>query len=263
MENRSIPFSELLAEALREPGTVSSAYSLFHNYSIGNAIAAWSQCLAREITPGPIATFHRWKELGRHVRRGEKALTLCMPVTCKREREGEDGAKVEDRFTRFVWRPNWFVLAQTDGTDEPAPIAAPGWDADTALSALAIERVPFEHTDGNCQGYAQARKVAVSPLAENPVKTMLHELAHVVLGHTEVCECADSGELTRADREVEAEGCAYICGSVLGIGGLEKSRGYLRTWLGGGSIGERSAARIFKAADAILKAGRPAEGGAK
>jgi Zn-dependent peptidase ImmA (M78 family) len=50
--------------------------------------------------------------------------------------------------------------------------------------------------------------VAVSQVAENPLKTMLHELAHVVLGHTEVSECADAGELTRAEREVEAEGCA-------------------------------------------------------
>ena len=257
MDNRSIQFADLLAEALREPGIISGAYSLFHAYSIGNAIAAWSQCLARELTPGPIATFHRWKELGRHVRKGQKALVLCMPVTCKREREGKDGTRVEDCFTRFVWRPNWFVLSQTDGTGEPAPIAAPGWDADSALSALAIERVPFEHMDGNCQGYARARSVAVSPLAENPVKTMLHELAHVVLGHTQAAECADAGELTRAEREVEAEGTAYICGSVLGIGGLEKSRGYLRAWLGEGSVSERSAARIFKAADTILKGGRP------
>lgn len=260
MKTHSMQFADLLAEALREPGTVSSAYSLFHNYSIGNAIAAWSQCLAREITPGPIGTFNRWKELGRHVRKGEKALVLCMPVTCKREREGEDGAKVEDRFTRFVWRPNWFVLSQTDGTGEPAPLTAPGWGADAALAALQIERAPFEHMDGNCQGYARKRSVAVSPLAENPVKTMLHELAHVVLGHTEAAECSDAGELTRSEREVEAEGTAYICGSVLGIAGLEKSRGYLQHWLGEGGISERSAGRIFKAADAILKAGRP-EGG--
>src|ERR1041385_1540179 len=223
MTRAPLSFADLLAEALREPGRISEAYSLFHTYSIGNAFAALSQCLARDLTPGPIATFHRWKELGRHVRKGAKAIVLCMPVTCKREREGEDGATVEDRFTRFVWRPNWFVLAQTEGTDEPAPIAAPGWDADAALSALAIERVPFEHMDGNAQGYARGRSVAVSPLAENPVKTMLHELTHVVLGHTQAAECSDAGELTRAEREVEAEGTAYICGSGLGIGGRVES----------------------------------------
>ena len=176
------------------------------------------------------------------MRKGEKAIVLCMPLTLKRERETEDGEKREDRFTRFVWRPNWFVLAQTEGQTEPEPIAAPGWEAEQALTALGIERVPFEHLDGNCQGYARKRSVSVSTLAENPVKTMLHELAHVVLGHTDASECSDAGELTRADREVEAEGCAYICGSVLGIDGLEKSRGYLQTWLGEGTISD--AARL-------------------
>jgi antirestriction protein ArdC len=215
------------------------------------------QCHARGITPGPIATFPRWKELGRHVRRGEKALTLCQPVTIKRERASE-GEEVEDTFTRFVWRPSWFVLSQTDGAGEPAPIAAPGWDADAALAALSIERTPFELMDGNCQGYARGRSVAVSPIAENPVKTLVHELAHVVLGHTTAGECSDAGELTRSEREVEAEGTAYIVGSVLGIGGLEKSRGYIQSWLAEGTVSERSAARIFKAADTILKAGRPA-----
>jgi antirestriction protein ArdC len=255
--NAPIQFSDLLAEALRVPGIISNAYSLFWNYSIGNALAAIFQCHARGITPGPIATFPRWKELGRHVRRGEKALTLCMPVTCKREREGDDGETVEGTFTRFVWRPNWFVLSQTEGTGEPAPIAAPGWNADAALAALSIERVPFDHINGNVQGYARGRSVAVSPIAENPIKTLVHELAHVVLGHTTAADCADAGELTRSEREVEAEGTAYIVGSVLGITGLEKSRGYIQSWLADGSVSERSAARIFKAADTILKAGRP------
>src|SRR5690349_14098033 len=117
MESRSLQFSDLLAEAVREPGIISSAYSLFHSYSIGNALAAWTQCIARGIEPGPIATFRRWKELGRHVRRGEKAIILCQPVTVKRERETEAGETREECFTRFVWRPQWFVLAQTDGAD--------------------------------------------------------------------------------------------------------------------------------------------------
>src|SRR5688572_21547500 len=213
MESRSLQFSNLLAEALREPGTISSAYSLFHFCSIGNALAAWTQCLSRGIQPGPIATFRRWKELGRYVRKGERALFLCQPIIIKRERETADGETREDCFTRFAWKPLWFVLSQTDGTLEPERIAVPGWDAERALEGLSVERVPFHHFDGNCQGYARKRSVAVSPLAENPIKTLLHELAHVVLGHTEVSECSDAGELTRADREVEAEGCAYICGS--------------------------------------------------
>jgi hypothetical protein len=43
-------------------------------------------------------------------------------------------------------------------------------------------------TDGNCQGYARQRTIAVSPLAELPEKTRFHELAHVVLGHTSLIQ---------------------------------------------------------------------------
>ena len=42
------------------------------------------QCAEREIPPGPINTFPGWKALGRYVRRGETAITLCQPVSAKR-----------------------------------------------------------------------------------------------------------------------------------------------------------------------------------
>ena len=38
--------------------------------------------------------------------------------------------------------------------------------------------------------------------------------------------------------------------------GLEACRGYIQHWLDGREIPERNAQRIFKAADAILRAGR-------
>ena len=80
-------FADLLRSAVTEPGILSDAYRQFHNYSIGNQLLAWSQCLQRGIPPGPMATFPRWKELGRYVRKGEKAITLCQPVTVKRPAE--------------------------------------------------------------------------------------------------------------------------------------------------------------------------------
>src|SRR5262245_38080958 len=83
--------TELLRSAVEEPGTISRAYSAFHNYSLGNQLLALAQCVERGITPGPIATFPRWKELGRHVRKGEKAITLCQPVTVKRTTQTGDG----------------------------------------------------------------------------------------------------------------------------------------------------------------------------
>jgi hypothetical protein len=66
----------------------------------------------------------------------------------------------------------------------------------------------------------------------------------------------DSSATPRDLREVEAECVALICCSSLSLGGEEFSRGYIQHWLHGQTIPERSAQKIFKAADRILKAGR-------
>jgi Phage integrase, N-terminal SAM-like domain len=110
------------------------------------------------------------------------------------------------------------------------------------------------------QGDAHHRAIAVSPRAELPYKTRFHELAHVVLGHTSESEAGftDSELTPRSLREVEAEAVALVCLEALGLPGADRSRGYIQCWnqqLGAEPIPERSAQRIFKAADQILRAG--------
>ena len=246
-------WSELLEAAVNQPGTVAKCYSQFHNYSLGNQLLAMLQCSARGIQPGPIGTFMHWKENGRHVRKGEKAITLCMPITIKKQSDKQD--EKPEVFTTFVYKNNWFVLTQTDGAEyTPEPI--PGWDRAQAIESLQITVVPFTLTDGNCQGYAEQRNVAVNPIAEHPERTLFHEMAHVVLGHTAE-RMNDSGEKTPRDiRELEAECTAMLVCESLGISGVEESRGYVQSWFRGNSVPERSAQRIFHAADQILKAGQ-------
>jgi hypothetical protein len=251
-----LAFTELLTRALGTPGRVHEAYYAFHGYSIGNQMLALFECHARGIEPGPIATFPKWKERGRYVRKGQKAITLCMPITIKTKPDATDPDAEPGTRTRFVYRPHWFVLAQTNGNryDEPKPA---GWDKTAALAALNVTETPFDLTDGNVQGFARQRAVAVSPIAGLPFKTLIHEIAHVVLGHTTEHEHSD-GEITpRNIREVEAEGTAMLVCAALQQPGIEYSRGYLQHWYRDGeTIPERSAARIFKAADQILRAGR-------
>jgi antirestriction protein ArdC len=255
-------WTELLHKAVTEPGIISTAFRRFHNYSFGNQLLAYVQCERRGIAPGPIGTFVRWKDLGRYVKKGEKAITLCMPVTSKRSAEkhndetGKD-EKIEIGYTRFVYKNNWFVLSQTDGKEyEPEPV--PGWNADTALSALNIERVQFTMMDGNVQGYAKQRTVAINPVAEQPESTLFHELAHIVLGHTsEGSLNSDSTDRTPRDiRELEAECSAMICCEALGLPGAAESRGYIQSWFHGNEVPEASARKIFHAADQIIKAGQ-------
>src|SRR6266536_341507 len=118
MSDLTISWQKILHDAITQPGSIHEAYSRFHNYSIGNQLLAMFQCSARGLELGPIGTFMHWKEAGRHVRKGEKALMLCMPVTCKSKRTVADDAgnetEQESAFTRFVYRNNWFVLSQTE-----------------------------------------------------------------------------------------------------------------------------------------------------
>ncbi len=257
MPDLTVSWQKLLHDAIHTPGRIHQAYSRFHNYSIGNQLLALFQCSARGLQPGPIATFPRWKELGRHVRKGEKAITLCMPVNCKAKHStcDEKGNETEQEscFTRFVYRNNWFVLAQTEGAEYKAE-PLPDWDESRALATLSIERIGFDELDGNTQGYATGKKVAINPVAAMPAKTLFHELAHVVLGHTSEGSLNDGSERTpRNMREVEAESVALLCCESLGLPGAEFSRGYIQSW--GSEIPERSAQKIFHAADLILKAG--------
>ena len=256
MENKSIAWSALLADAVNKPGIISSAYSVFHNYSVGNQLWAWSQCLSRDIELTPLATYKKWQSLGRQVKKGEKALTLCMPVTINKKNDA--GEKTGDVFQMFTVRANWFTLSQTEGDEFINEVKTPDWDSTLALSALNISEVNFNYADGNCQGYATGRNIAINPVAALPHKTRFHELAHIVLGHTSENAMTDSEKTTRDIKEVEAESVAYICCSILGLPGLEESRGYIQGWLSGNGITDKSAQKIFGTAEKILKAGRAA-----
>lgn len=254
----------LLVDAVRKPGVIAGAYRQFWNYSVGNQLLALWQCAERGLEPGPLNTFVGWRECGRFVRKGEKALTLCMPVTAKvkaiadeRAVEDDEEDKPAAKVTRFIYRPHWFVLSQTDG--EPfAAARIPDWQEVRCLEQLTISRTTFNCMDGNVQGYANERSVSVSPVAFDPHRTLFHEIAHVVLGHTgQVDFLIDDHKTERSIREVEAESVAMICCASLGLPGVEFSRGYIQHWLRQDHIPERCAQRIFKAADQILKAGYP------
>jgi antirestriction protein ArdC len=214
-------FANLLQRAVSEPGILSDAYRQFHQYSIGNQVLAWVQCLERGIQPGPMATYPRWKELGRYVRKGEKGIWLCMPVAVKlkpptRVETEPDEPESEDFIRWFVYKPHWFVCAQTEGQPLPEP-EIPTWDKDHALDVLNVQEIPFDLTDGNCLGFGRNHSIAINPVNPMAHKTRFHELAHVLLGHTSERMQADSEITPRNLRECEAEAVALLCCAALDL----------------------------------------------
>jgi len=266
-------WNALFEQALTQPGVMSKAYSVFHEYSLGNAFLAACQLFDRKLPLSPIATFNKWKELGRMVKKGEKAIQLVMPVQVKlksKEEEGEAG--ITDQYqgaatkTIFILKNNWFALCQTDGAEFAQDVAIPKWDKARALASLGITEQDFSSMNGNAQGYAipNEKKLAINPLAALPWKTTFHEMAHCLL-HSAEAQMADGEMLQRCIKEAEAESVAYLCCATLELPGLEQSRAYIQHWLGSeeqsDEFKKKSAARVFAAANKILKAGECAVDG--
>jgi hypothetical protein len=171
-------WSAILLEAVSKPGLVLEAYSAFYSYSLGNQLLALVQCHMRGLKAGPIKTFTGWQAIGRNVKRGERAIVLCMPITCKRRDAAANDETCGDTFTAFVYKSRWFVLSQTEGEEMPQ-LSIPEYDPERALAALHIERIEFEIMNGNCQGYARKRRISINPVAQLPHKTFFHETAHL------------------------------------------------------------------------------------
>ena len=79
-----------------------------------------------------------------------------------------------------------------------------------------------------------------------------------MLGHTSEADFNDTERTLKNLREVEAEAVALLCCEALDLEGSEFCRGYIQDWLKRGNesaIPEKSAQKILKAADQILKAG--------
>lgn len=244
-------WSKLLDEALTMPGSMSSVYSRFYNYSINNQILLWMQGVME-----PVATFNRWKEMERYVKKGSKAKAILRPiiVTLKDDLDEEGKPK---QILKFKLVNALFTVSDTIGEELP-PYVPPEWDETRALSELEIAKVPFDMLDGNVQGYSYERKVAINPVAGYPLKTMFHELGHIILGHTAPDQAEDYAH-HRGIKEFQAEAVAYLC--MNDVGATEHmdaagSRGYIQHWLGDQDPPDSAIRAVFKAVDTILRAGR-------
>lgn len=257
-------WSALFDAALKEPGRLASGYSLFHNYSLGNQLLAMEQLDSRGLPIAPIAPMRKWNEMGRRVKKGQKAISLYMPVTIrtKAQVDGEDDEEAtSQKKTIFMLKARWFSYHQTEGEPLDLELPAVDWDSSAALDKLGISMVDYSQVDGNVQGYAlpAERKIAINPLAQLPWKTTFHEIAHCLL-HGDQDRVVDGKEIDQGIMEAEAEMVAYLCCSTLGLPGIESSRAYIQSWLSrssesADSFKQKSTRRIFGAADQILKAG--------
>lgn len=264
-----IDWNAILVEAINAPGSLGKTYCRFYNYSFLNQIRLLMQGVNE-----PVATYRRWAELGFQVQKGSKAKVVLAPKMISKivEKNGQpvlENGKPKKRQVLIGFKEirTVFGFSDTDG-DELPPIEVPAWQVDTAIEALGVEREKFAHTNGNTQGYSYERDgrkvIAVNPTAAYPAKTLMHELAHLVLGHCKALE--DGTEVEhRGLGEFEAETTAYLVAKELelpeGMWDPAESRAYIQNWLGShpegdAAVTDKHIGRIFGAVQKILAAGR-------
>jgi antirestriction protein ArdC len=251
--------AELLESILTVEGSFGDSYSRFHAYSLRNiGFLAMQGC-----PPEPVATFKRWQELGYHVKKGERAYSILRPITVRVNGDENEAAPATDAepdkprmMRRFKVVRALFHYAQVAGEGELPPYVPPNWDEARALETLDITEEPFAEYNGSILGYSYARTIAVSPVAPYPLKTRVHEVAHVDLKHTAV----DTPRLDshRGLAEFEAESTAYLVMHQLGAEGqmdASESRAYVQRWLQGDTPPESSIKSVFNSSDRIVRAG--------
>jgi antirestriction protein ArdC len=226
----------------------------FHRYSFGNCLLIAMQ----RADATQVAGFHRWLELGRHVRKGEKGIAILAPIVNRLRVEDEDGEEQTIVSSpRAFHVVHVFDVAQTDGDELPElpchRLEGEGAARDelTHYAQSLGYRVDFAElpgeTNGQCNHATSTITVRAGLAAAQQTKTLAHEIAHAMMHGPQF-------EGPRDQAELEAESVAYIVTSTLGVDSAAYTFGYLASWGADSNAIRRSGQRIQQTAQAIIDA---------
>ena len=235
----------------------------FHTYSLNNVLLILSQMPEAS----RVAGFRAWQGLGRQVRKGETGIRIfgysAKKITEKIIEEDENGESQQKRVVRFPIL-TVFDIGQTDlfeGAKDSGTLSAQltGVDdfgiLDALTTYLVAEGWTVEHRriPGRMNGFTNGKEMVVVLDAdlgrEQMAKTLIHETAHVLLGHTE-----DMGEYARHRglMETEAESVAYVVAGLVGFDTSTYSIGYIAGWADGDTeLIKSTATRVLRTVHTI------------
>ncbi len=218
-----------------------------------------------------VAGFAKWKELGRTVLKGEKAIWILAPMVYKvkklpndldkrtnstivqnEDTEGSSGPDPLSKICGFKFVPV-FDVSSTQGDELPSICdKLEGEDSKGLFEKLTSVADSIGYTvskgdlphgiNGDCAHSLKQIRIEHSNSAIQQVKTLAHELAHALL-HENFKD--------RQIAELEAESVAYIVCQSFGVDSSDYSFGYLASWAGSG---ENAASSIKGSCERIQRA---------
>jgi len=228
--------------------------SRFHNYSFGNIALIYTQLP----TASRVAGFHKWRELGRQVKAGEKGIKILVPH--KHRIKPEDGEEKEETIVlRGFGVGTVFDISQTEGKDLAEPPLVEhlqeSSDAGAALYGyleqyLSGRGVPVIRTNTKpSNGYFDPirRVVAIDEelAGDQATKTLAHETGHVVAGH--------SYGMNNRDVETVGESAAFVVLNHFGIDASGYSFPYVARWAQDRQVLKRNLEAIQQTAHQIIE----------
>lgn len=223
--------------------------SKIHHYSLNNQMLIYIQ----NPDAGLVMSFKKWKELGRHVKKGQKAIEILAPIQKKVETPArddtgrvvldEDGKQVtkQSSYTYYKFVPV-FADNQTEGEPLPRLIRDMEGDSEVANELInkitSISRAPITYATGETDpsflnkglyGYYHRvldKIVIRDDMSVNQkAKVLVHEYVHSYLHK-------DTFSDSRNKKELEAESVAFIICDYYGFDTSEFTFGYIAMYKG-------------------------------
>jgi len=209
--------------------------SRFPKYSLRNVFLIIAQMPAARRVMG----YQAWKELGRQVKRNEKAIRIWAPMKPKKQDQRANRSE-SDRMTEGELRESIFFrpvcvfdVSQTEGTPLPELSEVSG-DPGCYLSKLkqfaSSRDIRLGYEDG-LRAYGVSRcgeiilRLGLPPAVEFHV--LAHEIAHELIHSKE-----SRKELTKQQGETEAEAVAYVVSKSIGLNTGHSASDYIQLWNG-------------------------------
>lgn len=231
-----------LAEALKQGKSDTllkylDTLSRFHRYSFGNCILIALQ----RPDASMVAGFHRWKQMGRWVKKDEKGIAILAPMVARKSKDGDSAEVGDDPPEKRASTLRGFRIAyvfdveQTEGKELPkfANLGGdPGDKIDRLVEITTEKGIDVEFVDslpGGANGVSLGGMVQVVSTLPAPQKfsTLVHELAHELLHRGD-----RRSETTKVIRETEAEAVAYVVCRSVGLDCSTRASDYIQIWNG-------------------------------